>query len=174
MTDGTSIQVERLTFYFESGAVPAQYEVGGQTAKGWPHGCKVVDIVAHDIRRCWLIEAKDFRTVLSPPQPGNLQQLPHTTYEKVRQTLLGMCHIDPELEAERAAHASVAQKRPKKRVVLHLEPHPPGGPQSALFPKRFSASVLQKLKSLVRAIDKHPLVLDIASTPAAGVPWSVT
>lgn len=168
-----SFKVESLIFEFEDGTVPAQYEINGVTAKGWPERHKVVDIVAYDNRSCWLIEAKDFRVVLTPPQRANLEGLPNTTYEKVRQTLLGMPHIDPSLEPERAAHAAAALSKPKKRVVLHLEPHAPDGPRSALFPKRFTATVQQKLKALVRGIDKHPLVLDIASTPGAGVPWSV-
>ncbi|MFZ1403942.1 MAG: hypothetical protein WAW03_12695 [Anaerolineae bacterium] len=47
------------------------------------------------------------------------------------------------------------------------------GPHSVLFPAGFSASVLQQLKQLVNTIDPNPLVLNIANTPAAGVPWSV-
>lgn len=60
---------------------------------------------------------------------------------------------------------------PTKRVVLHLEPHL--GPHTALFPGGFEASVLQKLRQLVKTIDPNPLVLNIATTAKAAVPWTV-
>jgi hypothetical protein len=56
--------------------------------------------------------------------------------------------------------------------VLHLEPY--AGDTSTLFPSGFAASVLQKLKQLVKNTDPNPLVLNIANTPAAGVPWIVS
>ncbi|MBT9557536.1 MAG: hypothetical protein IV100_15965 [Myxococcales bacterium] len=42
-----------------------------------------------------------------------------------------------------------------------------------LFPREFSADVLQKLKRLVADVAPGPLVLDIARTERAGVPWRV-
>ena len=56
--------------------------------------------------------------------------------------------------------------------TTHLEPHV--GAHSALFPSGFAASVLQRLKQLVRTIDPNPLVLNIADTALVGVPWAVT
>ncbi len=170
-----SISAGLLTFDFEPTVQTAQFEVGGAVAAGWPEGHKVVDIVATDVRRCWLIEAKDYRVITQPPKRANLATLPTTMDRKVRQTLLGMAaYVASGTDPTLVAHAKTALSKAKRKVVLHLEPHPANGPHSALFPRRFPALVLQKLKQLVKGIDAKPLVLDIASTPDARVPWTVT
>ena len=169
------IHVKNLTFDFVAPTIPAQFESNGQVVAGWPAGHKVVDIVAHDTRRAWLIEVKDYRVITQPPKHANLGNLATTMDRKVRETLAALGHYAAVgADAALVAHAKTTLGKPKTRVVLHLEPHPKGGPDSALFPKRFSASILQKLKQLVKGIDPRPLVLEIASTPSAGVPWSVT
>jgi hypothetical protein len=76
------------------------------------------------------------------------------------------------VEAGEQQLAARAISSSKKRIVLHLEPHT--GARTALFPAGFPASVLQKLRQIVQAIDSNPLVLNIANTLAAGVPWNVS
>lgn len=68
--------------------------------------------------------------------------------------------------------ASRANSATGRRVVLHLEPY--NGPHSALFPVGFAAGVLQKLKGLMRDVDPNPLVVNIARTRSAGLPWTVS
>jgi hypothetical protein len=120
----------------------------------------------------WLIEAKDFRIITHPPKPANLLGLAQTVADKAADTVAGLAHASSNASAaSEKSHAASAIAAPTKRVVLHLEPHT--GSRSALFPAGFSASVLQRLRQLVGAIDRNPLVLNIANTPAAGVPWTV-
>lgn len=92
--------------------------------------------------------------------------------DKAAHTIAGLTDaaVNATVASEKI-HAVNALATPVKRVVLHLEPHT--GLHTALFPIGFAADVLQKIKQLVKAIDPSPLVLNIANTPAAGVPWTV-
>jgi len=57
-----------------------------------------------------------------------------------------------------------------RNQFLHLEQ--PSNP-SKLFPRAIDrADVLQRLKQLVRSVDPHPQVLEIAH--AGSLPWSVS
>ena len=139
-------------------------------------GQKAVDIVAFDAgtrpTTCWMIEAKDFRVITNPPKPSNIGGLAQTVFEKVQDSIAGL--TDAAASATNHTEQSLAQlamSATGRRVVLHLEPHT--GPHTKLFPTNFSASVLQKLRQLVRSIDPTPLVLNIADTPSADVPWTV-
>jgi len=175
----SSLQVDSLLFDFEPTVAAQKYD-------GWHHyhavwnregGQKAMDVVAVDSGKetpvTWLIEAKDFRIVTNPPKPSNIGGLAQQVAAKANDTLAGLADaarigaVDGERE-----HAALALASPTRRIVLHLEPHV--GPRSALFPAGFSAIVLQQLRQLVKAIDPHPLVLNIARTPTAGVPWRVS
>ncbi len=137
---------------------------------------KAVDVVAMKIQQApgivWLVEAKDFRVVTEPPEPSNLKGLADTVAAKVRDTLAGLNEAALYAVGEERVHAARAVGAQQNRVVLHLEPYV--GVTSKLFPQKFEAGVLQKLKQAVRNVDKNPLVLKIANTPTAGLPWSVT
>jgi predicted protein tyrosine phosphatase len=43
-----------------------------------------------------------------------------------------------------------------------------------LLPSQVEQRVLQQLRRVVRSIDPNALVLNIANTPASGVPWTVS
>ncbi|MBU0551511.1 hypothetical protein KKB55_08395 [Myxococcota bacterium] len=171
------VQVEHLVFDFSAGVAPFQYEQSGAVVAGWPNGSKVVDVIATDAKSgavtAWFIEVKDFRIIMQPPKPANLQKLAQTVERKVRDSLSGVKAVAAS-SANCAAqkHAAVASRAAHRRVVLHLEPYG-GGPHSFLFPHGFAANVLMKLQSQVRDIDPKPLVLRVSTTPKAGVPWSV-
>ena len=173
-----TLQVDALQFTFAPLVAAQIYDTWQHYVAVWNRGGgqKAMDLVAIENTATpmttWLIEAKDFRVITSPPNPSNVTGLAQTVADKAADTLAGL--------ADAAVHAVVASEKghaasslavPAKRVVLHLEPHT--GNHTALFPAGFSASVYQKLKQLVRAIDPNPLVLNIANTPVAGVPWSV-
>jgi hypothetical protein len=172
------IRVEQFEFAFDATAHAEPYEIKGKTVPGWPTDHKVVDFVCIDPANgsgsTWLVEAKDYRVITNPPKPANLKNLAETMECKARHSLVGLQAISLLAGHRLAGHAATAHATPTKRVVLHLEPHPPNGPDIGLFPARFSMLVHQKLKSLVYDIDPNPLVLDIARTPAASVPWTVT
>lgn len=161
-----------LTFTFPSDA--SQYD-------DWSHyrnqfistcqGAKAVDLVFLGTvapTTCWLIEVKDYR-VHARTKPIDLAD---EIAAKVRDTLAGLlsakwhaADADERQYARKLAHAA------KVRVVFHLEQP---AKHSKLRPKAIEPDkVVQKLKSLLKAIDPHPLVLD--HTDASGrVPWTVT
>ena len=65
--------------------------------------------------------------------------------------------------------AGAALRCPRLRVVLHLEQ--PVRP-STLFPRAIDPANIQlRLKQLIKAIDPHPLVTEIANM--RGVAWTV-
>jgi hypothetical protein len=169
----TSISVERLTFVFDPSVAPFQYEKNSVCVAGWPQGFKVVDVVAHDLpvpaSLTWLIEAKDYRVIT------NLAGLAATVEAKVRDSLAALPVVGAQSTNGAAkAHAQVASTALGMRVVLHLEPHPAAGLHAALTPASWIANVLLQLRINLVDIDSNPLVLDIARTSAANVPWSVS
>lgn len=177
-----TITEKNLTFIFEDAIDAQKYDDWThytQILNLPPASQKAVDVVAVQTSAVpvatWLIEAKDFRIVdpAFPPRGSNVAGLPQTVATKAEHTLAGL--IDAAANATdpvERKHAATAMITTVKRIVLHLEPHT--GPHTALFPTGFAASVLQRLRQLLTAIDSNPLVLNIANTPASGVPWTVS
>jgi len=176
-----TLTVEALTFAFTARIADAQiYDKWVHYATVWnapPGGQKAVDVVAIETGNPpsarWMIEAKDFRIITNPPKASNISGLAQFVADKVRDSIAGLgdAATKATISTEKSL-AVLAISAPTTRVVLHLEPHV--GAHSALFPAGFAASVLQRLKQLVRSIDPNPLVLNIADTPSAGVPWTVS
>jgi hypothetical protein len=171
-----TLQVDSFQFSFEPTIAAELYDTWQHYTAVWRTQAtpqKAVDVVAVEPgATTWLIEAKDFRVISSPPKPSNIAGLAKTVADKVTHSLAGL--EDAAVKAASVAeknHAQMAIAAPARRVVLHLEPH--GGKHTILFPLGFQASVLQKLRQLVKATDPNPLVLNIANTPSAGVPWTV-
>ena len=171
----TTVPVENLVFEFAPSVDPFQYEAGGVCVANWPPRSRVVDVVGNETPQVvWLVEAKDFRIITNPPRPTNLAQLAETVEAKVRDTLAALPVVAATSgDVHAQAHAACAISVGRYRVVLHLEPHPTAGSHARLFPPGFIANVLLKLRTLVSDIDLNPLVLDIAHTSRAQVPWSV-
>lgn len=173
-----TLQVNEFQFTFAPTVAAEPYDTWQHYKDVWNKvgGQKGMDVVAIENPAAptttWLIEAKDFRMITYPPKSSHVAGLAQTTADKATHTLAGLADaaVNAVILSEKN-HAKSALAAPLKRVVLHLEPHT--GPHSALFPAGFPASVLQQLKQLVKAIDANPLVLNIANTPAAGVPWTV-
>jgi hypothetical protein len=174
-----TLQVDSLAFNFNPTVTAGRYDQWQHYNAVWnahPASQKAMDVVAVDgtppESTAWLIEGKDFRVITNPPKPSNIGGLAQFVSDKAADTLAGLAdaqhHAAIPAERQLATHALAS---PVRRVVLHLEPHT--GPHSALFPVGFVASVLQQLRILVRSIDANPLVLSIANTPQAGVPWTV-
>jgi hypothetical protein len=176
---GDIIQVENLEFTFDDSVAPFQHEKSSTCVHGWPNGFKVLDIVAHmttlppDIS--WLIEAKDYRRITKSPKASNLSGLAYTVEAKVRNSVSAFRIVAQDSNNDAArSHASTTISSKQFRVVLHLEPHPESGPNAIIFPPQWAANVLLQLKSRLSDIDTNPLVLDIARTAKADVPWTTT
>ena len=175
----STLPVDTLMFDFFDATVAAQIYDRWQHYTGvWnvnPGGQKAVDVVAVEPNRqtAWFIEGKDFRVITNPPKRSNIGGLAQTMAQKVRDSLDGLADaaINAQVASEKG-HATAALSMANRRVVLHLEPHT--GAHTALFPSNFSANVYQSLKQLLRTIDPNAQVLNIANTPAAGVPWTVS
>jgi hypothetical protein len=175
-----TLSVEKLTFAFDTTVTAGNYDQWQHYTTVWnkhPRSNKAVDIVAvagvPPRSTAWLIEAKDFRVINKRPKPSNIAGLAQLVTDKAEDTLDGLAHAQNHAvvagEKRLAADATTSSG---KRIVLHLEPHT--GAHTALFPVNFAAGVLQKLRQMAQAIDPNPLVLNIANTPAAGVPWTVS
>lgn len=175
-----TLQVDTLRFDFNATVAAQIYDQWQHYISVWnapPGGQKGMDVVAVEEPLppgvAWLIEAKDFRVITNPPKPSNIGGLAQLVADKAAHTLAGLndasanavTPVEKQLATDAVSSAS-------RRVVLHLEPHT--GSHSALFPTGFAASVLQQLRLLVGTIDKNALVLNIANTPASGVPWIVS
>ena len=129
-------------------------------------GSKAIDILAIDGNACcWVIEIKDFRL----HRREKVVDLADEVALKVRDSLavLTVARINAN-DANEKAMASDALKCSKLRVVLHLEqPVHPGLHRNPINP----ANVLQRLKQLIKAIDPHPLVIDMRRL--SSIAWSV-
>jgi len=175
------LQVDTLSFNFNATVAAQIYDQWQHYLTVWnaaPGGQKAVDVVAVEsaappASTVWLIEAKDFRVITNPPKASNISGLPQFVADKAAHTLAGLAHASANaaVAGERQL-ATAAAASTTRRIVLHLEPHL--GAHTALFPVNFSVNVYQALKALVAHIDPKPLVLNIANTAQAGVPWSVS
>lgn len=174
----TTLTVEQLYFAFAGHVEPFQYEQSARTVPEWPAGTKVMDVVVNEPSgapaHVWMIEAKDYRVITQPPKPANLGSLAETVNAKVRATMAGLAQVAWAKTGSAAnRHAGEALGAGGVRVVLHLEPHPPTGTRTALFPINFPVNVLLKLRQLLRDVDLNPRVLSVANTHTSGVPWTV-
>lgn len=131
-------------------------------------GTKGVDFLAidPDSTTCWHIEVKDYRQT----KASDFAFLADTVALKVRDTLACLVAAQfnaNEAEEKRIAHQAVRASR--HRIVLHLEQPASGRSLHSTVTRR--ANVLARLKQLIKAIDPHPIVIDMTSS--GGVRWTV-
>jgi hypothetical protein len=127
---------------------------------------KAVDVTArHPNGTLWFIELKDYRV----HRRTKSIELALEVAVKVRDSLA--CIVAAAKWHSDHAHRDEARdhlEATKLRVVLHVE-QPPH--HSKLFPRVYDLANLQlKLKQLVKAVDAHPVVMDLAEVR---VPWNV-
>jgi hypothetical protein len=169
LTEGEAPRV--LSFSFPS--VASKYDAWSHYRNQFNstcHGAKAVDFVFLETganTTCWLIEVKDYR-VHARTKPIDLAD---EIAIKVRDTLAGLLsakwNANDEDERNYAARLAAASR---VRVVCHLEQP---AKTSRLRPRAIEPDkVVQKLKSLIKAIDPHPLVIDHRET-AGKVTWIV-
>ena len=131
-------------------------------------GTKGIDILAIEVgSTCWQIEIKDYRQT----RAGNFLFLADEVAIKVRDTLAALVAANLNAnDAGEQASAKMALASPRIRIVLHLEQPTPHSIQQSKQTRK--AHVLQRLKQLVKAIDPHPVVIDLDEM--LGVAWNVT
>lgn len=131
-------------------------------------GTKGVDILAlQTTQTCWQIEIKDYRTT----RVGTFESLADEVALKVRDTMSALvaARLNAHDADEKRTAASALRCR-SLRVVLHLEQPVLRSRLQSKATRR--ANVLQRLKQLIKAIDAHPIVVDLDSS--ANVDWNVT
>ncbi|MGA2936414.1 MAG: hypothetical protein ABSF52_04860 [Syntrophobacteraceae bacterium] len=165
-----AINVDGLTFQFPAEWKASKYDDWSfyrnqfQSVCG---GAKAIDVLALSPERCaWLIEVKDYR--VNPRTKPT--ELPVEVACKVRDTLAALlCARVNANDSGEKDFAGQALKSKSLGVVLHLEQP---AKHSILFPRAIDpATVKQKLKQLLKAVDAHPSVLEMRQM--RGVPWAV-
>jgi hypothetical protein len=160
-----------LTFTFPAGGMSSKYDDWSHYRGQFQSVCgasKAVDIVFAEHGVAWLIEVKDFR------QHARLKaiELSDEIAIKVRDTVAGLVSAkcaanDPD--ERRCARALIRAN--SIRVVCHLEQP---AKHSKLRPRAIEPDKLAlKLRTLIKAIDPHPCVVDIDSLHPA-MSWRVT
>ncbi|APW60528.1 hypothetical protein [Paludisphaera borealis] len=160
----------KLRFTFAEDWTVSQYDDWGHYRNQFIKVCgsiKAVDVVAIEPNGCcWLLEIKDYREHVRT----KTIHLADEMAEKVRDTLAGLvaAQFRADDESEKIA-AKQALRATSLRVVLHLEQ--PTKP-SKLFPRAINpATVLQRLRQLIKAIDPHPQVVETATS--RNLPWTI-
>lgn len=155
------IQEGALTFTFPANGMASKYDEWSHYRNQFQQTCgasKAVDIVFAEDGVAWLIEVKDFR------QHARLKtiELPDEIAVKVRDTVAGLVSakcLASDVDEKRCARALVRANI--IRVVCHLEQPIK---HSRLRPRAIEPDKLVlKLRTLIKAIDPHPSVVDMNS-----------
>ncbi len=167
----TEFQEGGLKFIFAAGVSASKYDDWAFYRNQFQNGCfrdnKAVDFVCGTANTTWLIEAKDYR-MHERTKPLDLAD---EVAIKVRDTLAGL--VAAQIQAndlDERRHARNFLKARVFRVVCHIEQP---AKRSRLRPRAIEPDKLkQKLRTLIKAIDPHPVVTDRALLPA-DMPWQV-
>ena len=165
----TVLRESNLTFTFRSGWQVEKYDT-------WPiylnqikdscGGLKGVDFIALDPHgTLWLIEVKDYRRNRRIKKISIWNEMSLKTVHTLAGFVIATQHANHP-------HTQFAQNClcvNRIRVVLHLEqPQKP----SKLFPRPYDLANIQlKLKQMVKPIDAHPRVVEMADL--SGISWTV-
>ena len=160
-----------LTFIFKEPSQAIQYDNWSFFRNQFQSTCgsaKAVDMICIANNITWLIEIKDYRQHrrTKPMELGSEIAI------KVRDTLAGLVAAKFNAnDSQEKRFAKNALGSHLIKVVLHLE-QPEN--QSRLFPKSIDvASVKQKLKKHLKAIDAHPSIVNQHDLKA-NMEWTVT
>lgn len=167
----TEIKEGAITFRFDAGAEPQQYDEWRFYRDRFErvvNDTKAMDILCLEGETLWLIEVKDYR---AHPRTKP-SEIADELARKLRDTLAGLAaaRIHAHKEVERR-FAERALRSAEMRVVLHLEQ--PEKPRR-LFPNIVNPANLQeKLKQRLRsAVDNHPKVVSCNSFLRNRYCWS--
>ena len=166
-----SIDVDSLRFRFPAGWSVTKYDDWSYYRNQFiklRKGIKGVDLIALDINKTvWFIEAKDYRDYKRRKE----QPIDEEVRDKVFSTLAGV--LAAKFNANSSEENDLAKKTvtaEKIRIVLHLEQ--PLTESKLYNPLNTLANVQQRLRSLLKCIDPHLLVVD--SSKMDKLSWSVT
>lgn len=166
-----AVEVDGISFSFPDGWVVDKYDDWSfyrNQFVGAAGGMKAVDLLAQsDAKTLWMIEVKDYRGY----QRTKAIDLDKEIALKVVDTLAGLlpAKLNSSSTEERTSAAKYLRAK-KVRVVLHLELPTT---QSRLFHQPInSANVQMKLRTAVKAIDAHPLV--VSESDNNELPWTAT
>jgi len=167
----TIISEGALTFTFEADAKAGKYDDWSFYRNQFQQGCfkdnKAVDLLCELNRSAWLIEVKDYRV---HPRT-KVVDLADEVAIKVRDTLAGLvaASVGANDPVERAFARRMVRAQ-RMRVVCHIEQP---ARASRLRPRVIEPDKLKlKLRTLLKAIDVHPIVGDRASMDGT-LPWEV-
>lgn len=167
----TVIQEGALNFSFDAGSHACKYDNWAFYRNQFQNGCcrdnKAVDLLCHSGENAWLIEVKDYRLHVRTKAVDLADEIAI----KVRDTLAGLLAAKVQAnDADEKGYARAILRKNTLRVVCHIEQPLK---VSRLRPRVIEPDKLQlKLRSLLKAIDPHPVVMDRHSF-APGVPWQV-
>lgn len=163
--------VDGLNFDFPDDWQVSKYDdwsfYRNQFSRMW-NGIKSLDLLAIDPNKTvWLIEVKDYR-VNSRTKPSDLsEEVAHKVFDTLAAIIPAKIHATNPDEKQ-LAHAVSASR--KLRVVLHLEQPEK---HSKLRPRAINpADVQQKIRQLLKPIDAHPRVVEMASMEK--LEWTVS
>ncbi|MCY4330993.1 MAG: hypothetical protein OXC96_00455 [Cyanobacteria bacterium MAG CAR1_bin_15] len=165
----TEITEGALTFSFRTGCQVSKYDDWSFYRKQFQSiagGSNAIDILCVEGDTSWLIEIKDYRQH-PRTKPINIAD---ELAIKVRDTLAGLAAAAKVANDGERELAQKALATSQWMVVLHLEQPAMG---SRLRPKPIDpATVLQKLRKLVKAINARPVVCH-RSNIRCSIPWTV-
>lgn len=161
-----TIDVDGIAFTFPINWMCSKYDEWAYYKSYAKHrsGTKAVDLLAIDpSNTAWLIEVKDYRACRRT-KPSDLSdevaQKVHDTLAAVLAARTNASDVNEQLVAQKVIRAT------KLRVVLHLEQP---AKHSKLFPRAIDpATVRFKLKTLLKPVDAHPVVVEINQLRAFG------
>jgi hypothetical protein len=167
------IQEGTLYFSFDTDCCASHYDNWSFYRNQFKDRCyrdnKAVDLLCYSTsdNAAWLIEVKDYR---SNPRTKAID-LADEIANKVRDSLAGLVAAQFQAnDPDERKYAREILRRKKLRVICHIEQP---GTTSRLRPRIIEPDKLQqKMRTLLRAIDPHPMVMD-AKASVSSVPWSV-
>lgn len=154
----TALNVDGIAFDFPANWKICKYDESAFYRRQFvrvKNGIKAIDVIGVVGRTAWLIEVKNYRIhVRTKPK-----ELDEEVAAKVCDTLAALLPIKVNAASdEEREFAQQVLACNRIRVVLHLEQP---AKHSRLRPRAIDpASVLQKLKGRIKAIDPHPLVVE--------------
>ena len=165
----TTLKEGRLAHSFPAGWVAAKYDDWAFYRNQFAGACggnKAVDLVAVDPlgATLWLVEIKDYRRY----RRGKAVAMPLEVALKVRDTLAGLLAAKSRAVGPEKFVSNRSASADRIRIVFHLEQP---ATHSRLFPRVFDRAVVQQaIRRLVKPIDPHPLVVELAAM--GGIPWT--
>ena len=160
-----------LTFGFPEGAIVAKYDTCSfyrnqfNSAFG---GTKAIDLIYVENNQTWLIEVKDYRR----HNRTKTIDIGDELALKVRDTLAGLAAASFNANDQNEKRIAKQALRTRSiKIVLHIEQP---SKHSKLFRQAIDPSKLEmKLKQALRAVDAHPIVVDMNSLTNK-MNWKVT